>query len=37
MKAKSGGWKWGRTGPVFKTKREAEAYGRRQKSRSKRG
>ena len=29
MKAKSGGFKWGKTGKVYKTRKEAEAYGKR--------
>jgi hypothetical protein len=37
MKAKSGGFKWGKTGKVYKTRKEAEAYGKRKSSSSKRG
>lgn len=37
MRAKSGGYKWGKTGKVFKTRKEAEAYGKRRRSSSKRG
>ncbi len=37
MKAKSGGYKWGKTGKVFKTRKEAEEYGKRRRSSSKRG
>ncbi len=29
MKAKSGGYKWGKTGKVFKTRKEAEEYDKR--------
>ena len=36
MRAKSGGYKCGKTGKVFKTRKEAEEYGKR-KSRNKRG
>jgi len=34
MRAKSGGYKWGKTGKVFKTRKEAAAYGKRQKAKN---
>ena len=37
MKAKSGGFKWGKTGKVYKTRKEAKAYGKRKSSSAKRG
>jgi len=29
MRAKNGGYKWGKTGKVFKTRKEAAAYGKK--------
>ena len=34
MRAKSGGYKWGKTGKVFKTRKQAAAYGKRQKAKN---